>query len=299
MGKQYLITGGEGFIGKNLKEQLKKLGNDSKTLDIAGKPDYIVSVTNFNELLNIKEDFDGIFHLAATTSPPQFEDDPLSGFQVNANGTLNILEFAKIKGIRKVVLASSSATYGNSKSISVEDKLPDRYSNLYPITKILNEHLARYYSLRGEIECVSLRYFNTYGPGENSKSQYASVIWRFIKSIYNKETPLIYGDGEQKRDFIYVDDNARGTSLAMDKGISGESYNIGSGTSITFNEIYKMVKEEMRSQVEAEHIPNPLKSYQYFTQADISKAKKDLGFVPEYDLRKGIRKMLDYDIKSI
>lgn len=299
MGKQYLITGGEGFIGRNLKEHLKKLGNDSKTLDIAGKPDYKVSVTDFNELLNIKENFDGIFHLAATTSPPQFEDDPLSGFQVNANGTLNILEFAKRNGIRKVVIASSSATYGNSKSVSVEDKLPDRYSNLYPITKILNEHLARYYSLRGEIECVSLRYFNTYGPGENSKGQYASVIWRFIKSIYNKETPLIYGDGEQKRDFIYVDDNARGTSLAMDKGIPGESYNIGSGTSITFNEIYKMVKEEMRSPVEAQHIPNPLKSYQYFTQADISKAKKDLGFIPEYDLRKGIRKMLDYDIKSI
>ena len=299
MGKQYLITGGEGFIGRNLKEHLRKLGNDSKTLDIAGKSDYKVSVTDFNELLNIKENFDGIFHLAATTSPPQFEDDLLSGFQVNANGTLNILEFAKRKGIRKVVLASSSATYGNSKSISVEDKLPDRYSNLYPITKILNEHLARYYSLRGEIECVSLRYFNTYGPGENSKSQYASVIWRFIKSIYNKETPLIYGDGEQKRDFIYVDDNARGASLAMDKGIPGESYNIGSGTSITFNEIYKMVKEEMRSPVEAKHIPNPLKNYQYFTLADISKAKKDLGFIPEYDLRKGIRKMLDYDIKSI
>ncbi len=85
----------------------------------------------------------------------------------------------------------------------------------------------------------------------------------------------------------------------MDKGIPGESYNIGSGTSITFNEIYKMVKEEMRSQAEAQHIPNPLISYQYFTQADISKAKKDLGFIPEYDLRKGIRKMLDYDIKSI
>lgn len=299
MGKQYLITGGEGFIGRNLREHLRKLGNDSKTLDITGKPDYKISVTAFDELNNIKEDFDGIFHLAATTSPPQFEDDPLSGFQVNANGTLNILEFAKRKGIRKVVLASSSATYGNSKSISMEDKLPDRYSNLYPITKVLNEHLARYYSLRGEIECVSLRYFNTYGPGENSKSQYASVVWRFIKSIYNNETPLIYGDGEQKRDFIYVDDNARGTSLAMDKGIPGESYNIGSGTSITFNEIYKMVKEEMRSPVEAQHILNPLKSYQYFTQADISKAKKDLGFIPEYDLRKGIRKMLDYDIKSI
>lgn len=299
MGKRFLITGGEGFIGRNLRLFLEGMGNEVKTLDITGDPDYNLSVNNLDKMMDIDYGFDGVFHLAAVTSPPQFEEDPISGFQVNANGTLNILEFAKRKGIRKVVLASSSATYGSSKSVSVEDKLPDRYSNLYPITKILNEHLARYYSLRGEIECVSLRYFNTYGPGENSKSQYASVIWRFIKSIYNKETPLIYGDGQQRRDFIYVDDNTRGTSLAMEKGIPGESYNIGSGTSFTFNEIYKMVKEEMKSSLEAQHIPNPLKSYQYFTQANISKAKKDLGFIPEYDIRSGIRKMLTFDIKSI
>lgn len=299
MGKRYLITGGEGFIGRNLRDQLKKLNNEVRTLDITGNPDYTFSVTDYNGILSIEEDFDGIFHLAATTSPPQFDEDPISGFQVNANGTLNILEFAKRKGIPKVVLASSSATYGNSKSISVEDKLPDRYSNLYPITKMLNEHLARYYSLRGDVDCVSLRYFNTYGPGENSKSQYASVIWRFMKAIYNKETPIIYGDGKQKRDFIYVDDNVRGTFLAMELGIPGESYNIGSGISLSFNEIYSIVKEEMNSSSEAKYIPNPLQSYQYFTQADISKAKRDLDFIPQYDLRSGIRRMLSYDIKSI
>ena len=299
MGKHYLITGGEGFIGRNLKEFLIKNNNTVKTLDINGNPDYLISVTDFDKIMDIKEEFDGIFHLAATTSPPEFDENPLSGFNVNANGTLNVLEFARIKNIPRVVLASSSATYGNNTSISVESELPDRYSNLYPVTKILDEYLARFYSVRKDVECISLRYFNTYGPGENSKSQYASVIWRFIKSFHNHKRPVIYGDGEQRRDFIYIDDNVKGTYLAMQKGVPGESYNIGSGNSNTFNRIYKIVKEQMNSDLEAEYIKNPLKSYQFFTQADMSKAKKDLGFIPEYDIAAGVRKMLNYDIDSL
>ena len=299
MTNKYLITGGEGFLGRTLKQYLIKNNKEVKTLDINGSPDYKISVTNFTKLMDIKEGFDGIFHFAATTSPPQFEEDPLSGFMVNANGTLNILEFARENSIPRVVLASSSATYGNSIVVSVEKDVPDRYTNLYPVTKILDEHLARFYSIRNEVECISLRYFNTYGPGENSKSQYASVIWRFIKSLHKKERPIIFGDGKQSRDFIYADDNARGTYLAMEKGRPGESYNIGSGETKTFNEIYNVVKELMASSIEAEYVKNPLKSYQYFTKADISKAKNDLGFIPEYDLKTGINKMLSYDIDSI
>ena len=288
----YLITGGKGFIGRNIKQYLQKNNCNVLTLDIDGKPDYMMSVTDFHSLAGIEEKLDGIFHLAATTSPPQFEDDPLDGFQVNANGTLNVLEFAKRKKIRRVVLASSSATYGNSESISREEIIPQVYSSLYPITKIVDEYLARYYSVRKEVECISLRYFNTYGIGENSKAQYASVVWRFITDLQNGRTPVIFGNGEQSRDFIYVDDTARASVLAMERGIPGESYNIGTGTTTNFNDIYGMVAEEMHSEVQADHIPNPLKNYQYFTQADITKARKDLGFEPEFDLRTGIRKMI-------
>ena len=288
----YLITGGEGFIGRNIKQYLQKNNCDALTLDTDGKPDYMISVTDFYSLMDIDEEFDGIFHLAATTSPPQFESDPLGGFNVNANGTLNILEYAKRKKIRRVVLASSSATYGNSESVSREEIIPQIYSSLYPITKIVDEYLARYYSVRKEVECISLRYFNTYGIGENSKAQYASVVWRFITDLHNGKTPVIFGNGEQSRDFIYVDDTARASVLAMEKGKPGESYNIGTGTTTNFNDIYRMVAEEMHSEVKADHIPNPLKNYQYFTQADITKARKDLGFEPEFDLRSGIRKMI-------
>ena len=155
MQKHYLITGGEGFIGRNLKEFLMKNNNTVETLDINGNPDYLISVTDFDRIMGIKEEFDGIFHLAATTSPPEFDEKPLSGFNVNANGTLNVLEFARIRSIPRVVLTSSSATYGNSTSISVESELPDRYSNLYPVTKILDEYLARFYSVRKDVECIS------------------------------------------------------------------------------------------------------------------------------------------------
>jgi nucleoside-diphosphate-sugar epimerase len=299
MRKHYLITGGEGFIGRNLKKFLIQNSNTVKTLDINGNPDYLISVTDFDKIMDIKEEFDGIFHLAATTSPPEFDENPLSGFNVNANGTLNVLEFARIKNIPRVILASSSATYGNSKSVSIENELPDRYSNLYPVTKILDEYLARFYSIRKDVECISLRYFNTYGPGENSKSQYASVIWRFIKSFHKHERPVIYGDGEQRRDFIYIDDNVKGTYLAMEKGIPGESYNIGSGDSNTFNRIYEIVKEMMNSDLMADYIKNPLKSYQFFTQADMSKAKEDLGFVPEYDIAAGVKKMVSYGVDAL
>ena len=288
----YLITGGEGFIGRNIKQYLQKNSCNALTMDIDGKPDYMMSVTDFNSLMDIDEEFDGIFHLAATTSPPQFEDDPIGGFHVNANGTLNILEYAKRKKIRRVVLASSSATYGNSESISREEIIPQTYSNLYPITKVIDEYLARYYTVRKEVECIPLRYFNTYGIGENSKAQYASVIWRFITDLQKGDIPVIFGDGKQSRDFIYVEDTARASILAMQKGKPGEAYNVGTGITTDFNTIYNAVAEEMHSKIQAKHIPNPLKNYQYFTQADITTAKKDLGFEPEFNLRSGIRKMI-------
>ncbi len=197
MGEKFLITGGEGFIGRNLKTLLIKEGKDVRTLDIDGKPDFRMSITDFDSLMSIDEKFDAIFHLAATTAPPQFEEDPLSGFNANANGTLNVLEFAKRKGIPKVILASSSAVYGDNHTISVENNVPDRYSNLYPVTKILNEYLARYYSIRGEVKCVSLRYFNTYGSGENTKGMYASPISKFLQSAMAGDPIIVYGDGTQ------------------------------------------------------------------------------------------------------
>ena len=300
MSERFLVTGGEGFIGRNLGNLLRDLGNEVLTLDIAGNPDYKFSITDRTKLFNdVKEKFDGIFHLAATTSPPQFESDPFDGFEVNATGTLNILEFAKIRKIPRVVLASSSAAYGDSKKISIENDIPDHYSNLYPVTKIVDEYLARYYSVRNEVQCISLRYFNTYGPNENIKGMYSSQISKFLGYALKGEPIIVYGDGTQRRDFIYVRDNVMATKLAFDRGKTGESYNIGTGISTDFNSIAKLVKEITGSDSPVEHIPNPLKSYQMFTQADLTKTSKDLGFRPEYDLRTAIKEMLEAERESL
>jgi UDP-glucose 4-epimerase len=198
MPRKFLITGGEGFIGRNIKNYIISKWDAAYTLDISGDPDYRVSVTDFDGLVEIKEDFDGVFHLAAVTSPPQFEDNPLVGFKVNANGTLNVLEFARQRNIKRVVLASSSATYGNARIMSTEGDFPKSYANIYPITTMVDGYLARYYSYRKGMECISLRYFNTYGPGENTKSQYASVGWRFFKTLSRGEGGDIRGRGAER-----------------------------------------------------------------------------------------------------
>jgi UDP-glucose 4-epimerase len=291
MGRKFLITGGEGFIGRYLHRLLKNEGHEVITLDIAGDPDYLISITDSERIMNFNEGFDGIFHLAALTSPPQFEYDPLLGFQVNTNGTLNVLEMAKRMNIKRVLLASSSAVYGYRMSVSTEMKLPDRYLNLYPITKIVDEHLARYYSMRNEVECISLRYFNTFGYGENSKGMYSSPISKFLEAAVKDEPIVVYGDGTQRRDFIYIDDNVRCTYLAFINGKPGESYNVGTGISTDYNTIAEMVKGVTGSKSKIVHVPNPFKSYQMFTQADMTKSEKELKFKPKFTLSKAIEDM--------
>jgi len=143
------------------------------------------------------------------------------------------------------------------------------------------------------LETISLRYFNTYGIGENSKGSYSSVIWKFIDDIRNERRPIIYGDGKQRRDFIYVEDTARASVMAIENGVPGETYNVGTGVSTEFNEIFKIIREEMNYDGTPQYIPNPLRSYQVFTQADMNKTKRELKFEPSYDLRRGVRKILE------
>lgn len=291
---KFLIVG-NGFIGSNVKDYLIKNGHEVKTLDINGNPDYKFSITDKDKFDNIKEKFDGLFLFAATTSPPEFEIYPDIGFNTNANGTFNVLSFAKKNGIRKSVLASSSAIYGNLNKIAKEDDiLPYAYDNIYPITKVIDEYLSRYYSIRKEMECVSLRYFNTYGYKENIKGMYSSQIYKFINYAINNEDIIVYGDGNQSRDFIYVKDNARATYLAFKNGKPGNAYNVGTGVTTKFNDIANMVINIVNNNVRIKHVKNPLKTYQLFTQADTKKLKDELKFIPEYSIEKGIKEIYEY-----
>ena len=291
-----LVTGGSGFIGRNIVKMLKEEGNTVGTYDIRDKnsvSDYHImsDVRNFKMVEKACSGIDYVFHLAAVTSPPEFENLTGEGYEVNVMGTYNVLAASAKNNVKRVILASSSSVYGDIREAARESELPAAYSNFYPLTKKINEMTARLFNQYG-LETVSLRYFNTYGVGENSKGEYSSVIWKFIDSIRNGKKPVIFGDGTQRRDFIYVEDTARASVLAMKNGIPGEAYNVGTGKSTDFNSIYHILKEEMGYQGSAEYVPNPLKSYQMFTLADISKTKNELKFEPKYDIREGVKMIL-------
>ena len=147
--------------------------------------------------------------------------------------------------------------------------------------------------MRKEVECVSLRYFNTYGPGENTKGAYASPISKFILAAIKGKDIEIFGDGTQSRDFIYVKDTAAASITAYEHGRAGESYNVGTGKTTTFNEIAKLVKSTTKSNSRITHVKNPFKNYQMFTKADMKKTFGELRFKPTYDLKKGIKEIID------
>ena len=291
-----LVTGGSGFIGRNIVKALKEKGNEVGSLDIKEKnsvADYHITcdIRNRHMVKKALKGIDQVFHLAAVTSPPEFENLMADGYEVNVLGTYNILAASQANGVRRVVIASSSSIYGNSSTMTQEENFTKEYANFYPLTKRINEMTAKLFK-DYSLEVVALRYFNTYGAGENSKGPYSSVIWKFIESIRNNRKPVIYGDGKQSRDFVYVKDVAAASILSMENGKPGEAYNIGSGSSTSFNAILDIVKRETGYQGDAEYVKNPLKSYQHFTLADISKSRQMLGYSPQYDITMGVRDIL-------
>lgn len=288
----FLVVGGEGFIGRFLVNKLSIEGHNVKTLDIAGTPDFKINIPEYRPLHSAMKDIDGVFHLAAVTSPPQFETDLMLGFETNVNGTLNVLKASAEAGVKRVVLSSSSAVYGDMAEPGKEDLPIKGHNNMYATTKLFDEYVAKFFHLRGELETVALRYFNTYGIGENTKGMYSSVISKFLDSVSRKDKPVIYGDGTQSRDFVYVKDLAEATYETYFKGGSGEAYNVGTGVSISFNDIVSIISSVFGETIEMQYAQNPFKNYQKFTKADISKITRQVGWKPSYDLREGIVEMV-------
>lgn len=288
---KFLITGGEGFIGRNIKQSLIEDHHEVETLDIEGNPDHRVSILQFDAVMDAMGGVDGVFHMAATTSPPQFESDLISGFNTNVMGTLNVLKAASDNLVKRVVLASSSAVYGSLTVPGNENMQIYGHENMYATTKLFDEYLGRYFNIRKELEVVSLRFFNTYGIGENSKGMYSSVISKFLDSILKKEKPVIFGNGSQSRDFIYVKDLAVGAKTAMLLGTPGQSYNIGTGESYSFNSILSQISQVLGKEITPEYQENPFKNYQIFTKADMEKTFTSLKWKPKYSLKDGIAEM--------
>jgi len=292
--KRIVVTGGLGFIGSNLVEELVE---DNEVIIIddisSGKLENIehLKMENLNlikrnitelDLKNIFEEVDYVFHEAALISVPESVLDPLTYNEVNVNGTLKVLIAAKDAGVKKVVFASSAAVYGDNESLPLSEDAPLRALSPYAVNKATGEMYCQVFTENYDLPTVSLRYFNVFGPGQDPNSAYAAVIPSFICNILKGKKPVIYGDGEQSRDFIPVKEVVRANILACESSETGV-FNIALGKGTTINQLWDTIKEFMGTDVEPVYM-EPRPGDVRHSLADISRAKS-FGFNPEPDFK--------------
>lgn len=302
--KKIIITGGAGFIGSNLAH---RLCDDNEVVVVdnlsTGRYDNISDLTadiefaevDINDLDALEAAFEGgdyVLHQAALPSVPRSVEDPISTNQSNVDGTLKVLVAARDSGVRRVVLASSSSVYGDAPELpKVETFRPNPLSP-YAVTKLVGEHYCRvFFDIYG-LETLSLRYFNVFGPRQDPSSQYAAVIPKFIRAIKSGDRPIIYGDGEQSRDFTYVENVVMANILACEAPkTAGESVNIGCGERVSLNQLVDQLRDIFDREVEPVYV-DPRPGDVKHSLADITLAKSILGYEPRYSLREGLVSMI-------
>ena len=301
-----VITGGAGFIGSNLATELSKekeseviIVDDLSTgrvsnLEKINKNINLVrgSITDLQLLKGIFKDVDYVFHQAAIPSVPRSIKDPIASNNANVNGTLNVLVAAKDCNVKKVIYASSSSVYGDTPELPKrEDMVPNPLSP-YAVTKLLGEYYCKVFNEVYGLKTISLRYFNVYGPRQDPYSDYAAVIPRFINRVLENKPPVIYGDGEQTRDFTFVTDVVRANIQAMKSDANGV-YNIASGNRISINELANVIMKLMGRNLKPIH-EAPREGDIRHSLGDISSAKKTLSYEPQYSVEEGLRRTIKW-----
>jgi len=306
--KNVAVTGGLGFIGSHLVERLNE-DNEVILVDnqSTGKIENIKDI-NFSKIdailgditsINLEEIFEGcdyLFHLAAATSVPESVDNPLHCNNVNITGTLRVLEAAKNVGIKKAVFSSSSAVYGVVKTLPANEKHPINPSSPYAVSKAAGELYCNVFSEIYGLPTISLRYFNVFGPKQDPESQYAAVIPNFIEKMLKGERPVIYGDGEQTRDFISVKHVVDANILAAES-IKMGTFNIGLGKSTSINQLFRIIKETLGRDIEPVYEEERAGDIKH-SVADVSKAKS-FGFSPENDFESDLKETIEWFKKTI
>ncbi len=302
-----LITGGAGFIGSHLAETLAKEGYKVIIIDdlSTGKMENLESVrgeVNFikGSILDIdllvrtikKQDVEHVFHQAAWTSVLKSIKDPLKTNEVNVTGTLNALKSSVDNGVEKVIAASSSSVYGDTPELPKKESMGCRPKSPYAVSKLSGEHYLKVFSEVYGIKTTGLRYFNVYGPKQDPYSPYAAVVPKFINlALENRDLP-VEGDGNQTRDFTYVDDVVEGNILAMEKSAEG-IFNIAYGERTSINDLAEEIIRLTDSSSKIIHV-DPRPGDVRDSLADISLAKEKLGYKPKYDLGRGLEKFVKW-----
>jgi nucleoside-diphosphate-sugar epimerase len=261
-----LVTGGAGFIGSHLTEALVARGDKVRVLDnfSTGDPNNLHAVEskielikgdlrNRSDVLEAVRDIELIFHQAAFVSLPESIEKPSECFEINVSGVIGLLEAARIAGARQVVLASSAAVYGASTDFPLREDGPTDCRSPYASSKLFNENLASLYTHAFQVPVVALRYFNVYGPRQSPTSMYAAVIPKFIEKLKADKAPMVFGDGSQTRDFVFVTDVVRANLLtAQSERAAGRVFNVCSGTEISLVDLLDVLRTIFPSAPEAE-----------------------------------------------
>ena len=306
-GATILVTGGAGFIGSNICHYLAGRGVRLRVLDnlstgslanlegIEGEVDFIEADLAELELVRkAMEGVDFVLHQGALPSVPRSIDDPLASHAANATGTLNVLVAASTAGVNRVVYASSSSVYGNSAELPKREDMTPAPISPYAAGKLAGEHYCRaFFSVHG-LKVVVLRYFNVFGPRQNPYSAYAAVIPKFAICLLAGEPPTVYGDGEQSRDFTYVDNVVEANLLALQAAQApGRIFNIACESAITLNQVLAILQQLTGLEIGPRHGP-PRPGDVRHSLADISLARGALGYEPTVTVEEGLRRTVAY-----
>ncbi len=304
---RYLVTGGAGFIGSHIVDELVRRGQKVVVLDdlSTGKEANLASscgeidfrkgsVTDLDTVQRACKGVDFVIHLAARTSVPQSVENPIETNSVNIDGTVNVLVAARDHKVKRFVFAASSAAYGEDAALPKVESMPAAPISPYGITKFVGELYGQVFGKAYGLENASVRYFNVFGPRQDPTSQYSGVLSRFMLAVLRGETPVIFGDGQQSRDFIYVANVVDITLRACETpNASGLVFNGGTGLRITLNQVLqllgKITGREIRAKYEA-----PRTGDIRHSQADITLARKALGYEPKVAFEEGLRRTWEW-----
>jgi len=303
-GVAVLVTGGAGFIGSHLVRGLVSAGANVLVLDnfatgsmanlgeIEGQIGVLTGdITSLDDCRRAAEGRSVVFHLAALGSVPRSVEEPLLYNRVNIDGTLNVLEAARQAGVRRMVYSASSSAYGDTPVLPKVETMTPNPKSPYAVAKLTGEYYMRVYATVYGMQSVSLRYFNVFGPRQNPKSQYAAVIPAFITSLLKNESPKIYGDGGQTRDFCFVVNVVHANMLAgmVDRQLKGEVVNVACGECISLNAMLEKMRALLGKDVAATYVPER-KGDVRDSLADITAIKELLGYEPLVRFEEGLAK---------
>jgi UDP-glucose 4-epimerase len=305
--KRYVVTGGAGFIGSTLVRSLLDAGGEVAVIDnlLSGHEKNLAEIRDRIDLhtFDIRDGAaiapviagaDTVFHLAAIPSVPRSIDDPRPSHEVNIDGTFEVFD-AAVKGkVRRVVYAASSSAYGDSEALPKIETMPAKPKSPYAVQKYVGELYASVFTSCFGLESVALRYFNVYGPRQDPSSAYSGILSLFMKHLIARKSPTIFGDGEQSRDFTYVEDVAALCLKAANApGVAGKMFNAGNGNRYTLNEVWSMLQKMEGVEIPAKFGP-PRAGDVRHSMADTTAAKTELGHAPQFTIEAGLRRTLDW-----